>query len=79
MKISAQRERKGLFITTLTEQGITLLTKKATHIKGRQIDHIYTKNAEATLNRYTPYYSEHDALCVAVQNLIKHFKLFKLC
>ena len=77
MNICAQRERKGLFIKTLTEQGFTLLTKKATHIKGRQIDHIYTKNAEATLNRYTPYYSDHDALCVAVEKVITYLKLFK--
>ena len=70
MNICAQRERKGHLVTQLAEQGFTLLTKKATHIKGRQIDHVYTKNAEATLNRYTPYYSDHDALCVAVEKVI---------
>ena len=70
MNICAQQDRKGPFITSLTEQGFTLLTKKATHIKGRQIDHVYTKSAEATLHRYTPYYSDHDALFVAVEKVI---------
>ena len=55
-------------------RGFTLLTKKATHTKGRQIDHVYIKNAEATLNRYTPYYSDHDALCVAVEKVIYSLK-----
>ena len=55
-------------------RGFTLLTKKATHTKGRQIDHVYIKNAEATLNRYTPYYCDHDALCVAVEKVIYSLK-----
>ena len=26
------------------------------------------------MNRYTPYYSDHDALCVAVEKVIKNLK-----
>ena len=70
MNICALQERKGLLVTALTEQGYKLLTKESTHIKGRQIDHVYAKNATASLDLYTPYYSDHDALCVAVDKVI---------
>ena len=56
MNICAQQQRKGLLITTMTDQGFTLLTKKATHTKGRQIGHVYIKNPEATLNRCTHFF-----------------------
>ena len=44
-----------------------LLKKTAKHIKGGHIDHAYIKNAKATLNLYTSYYSDHNALCVVVE------------
>ena len=70
LNICALKERKGLLVRTLIEQGYKLLTKQSTHIKGRQIDHVYAKNATASLDLYTPYYSDHDALCVAVDKVI---------
>ena len=70
VNICALRERKGLLVTALTEKGYSLLTRESTHIKGRQIDHVYVKNATASLDLYTPYYSDHDALCVAVDKVI---------
>ena len=70
MNICASKERKGPVIRVLTEQGYKLLTKQSTHTKGRQIDHVYDKNGKASLDLYTPYYSDHDALCVAVDKVI---------
>ena len=70
MNICALRERKSLLVTALTDQGYRLLTRDSTHIKCRQIDHVYAKNATASLNLYTPYYSDHDALCVAVDEVL---------
>ena len=70
LNICALKEREGPLVRTLTEQGYKLLTKQSTHIKGRQIDHVYAKNATASLDLYTPYYSDHDALCVAVNKVI---------
>ena len=74
MNICALRERKSLLVTALTDLGYKLLTKESTHIKGRQIDHAYTKNATASLDLYTPYYSDHDALCVAVDKVLNGTK-----
>ena len=70
LNICALKEREGPLVRTLIEQGYKLLTKQSTHIKGRQIDHVYAKNATASLDLYTPYYSDHDALCVAVNKVI---------
>ena len=33
------------------------------------MDHAYSKNAKATMILYTPYYSDHDALRVVVEEV----------
>ena len=50
-------------------ENFKLITKTATHIKGGQIDHAHIKNAKATLNLCTPYYSDHDAIFVVVEEV----------
>ena len=36
-----------------------------THKVGRTIDHVYVSaNRKIKLTRYSPYYSDHDALCI---------------
>ena len=70
--------KNGPMVRALTEQGYKLLTKESTHIKGRQIDHAYTKNATASLELYTPYYSDHDALCVAIDKVINEMTFTNL-
>ena len=58
----------------LEESGFQQLINEATHIKGRHIDQFYIKDKQNTFKespvfRYSPYYSDHDALCVT---LTKH-------
>ena len=55
----------------LETNGFIQLVKESTHIQGRQIDHLYFKSvgkiwANASLYRYSPYYCDHDALCVTI-------------
>ena len=55
----------------LETNGFKQLMTEATHIKGRLIDHLYFKLgakicANPSIYRYSPYYSDHDALCVTV-------------
>ena len=39
-----------------------------THIQGRTLDHCYlSKNVQIMLTRYSPYYSDHSALCIDFQ------------
>ena len=44
------------------------LVYEPTHIRGRIIDHVYFRSGEnlvlPTVERYSPYYSDHDALCI---------------
>ena len=48
------------------------LMNEATHIRGRLIDHFYFKegmnyNEKPSIHRYSPYYSDHDAICVTLK------------
>ena len=59
----------------LETNGFKQLITEATHIKGRQIDHLYFKpgkniKANPTIYRYSPYYSDHDAICVTLTRTI---------
>ena len=55
----------------LEENEFAQLMKDATHIKGRHIDHFYFRPSSnitenASVHRYSPYYSDHDAICVTI-------------
>ena len=54
----------------LTDMKMEQLNKEATHIAGGHIDHMYLKRmnsrTSATLERYAPYYTDHDALCLTL-------------
>ena len=49
-----------------------LITDEATHIGGGYIDQAYIRDEEnlfhsTKLERYSPYYSDHDALCITLK------------
>ena len=56
----------------------TQLVQEATHIQGRLIDHVYwidplDKWQPPDLERYSPYYSDHDALLVTLKLKVRDF------
>ena len=59
----------------LQDCGFKQLVTEATHIQGGLIDHVYwrdvrsTRFEEPTVERYSPYYSDHDALMVTLVKL----------
>ena len=58
-------------IQHLTTHGMTQLNQDATHIAGGHIDHMYISKKDednAELERYSPYYSDHDALLLSVKH-----------
>ena len=64
--ISNNRMSKGL-----QKIGFSQLMQEATHIRGGHIDHVYWKDEydvwmNPELQRYSPYYSDHDASCVTL-------------
>ena len=62
----------------LLRMGFDQLVHEPTHVRGRHIDHIYfldpTKRLKPIIERYSPYYSDHDAMCITIQELIHHNK-----
>ena len=67
--ICGQREKTNSVGRLLDTLGYQQIVKEATHIRGRQIDHLYVKNDSMIevedLERYTPYYTDHDALLLS--------------
>ena len=64
--ISNNRMSKGL-----DKLGFSQLVKEATHIRGGHIDHAYWRDENGVwknpeLERYSPYYSDHDASCITL-------------
>ena len=56
----------------LVKLGFKQMVKKATHIEGGHIDHCYWLDKskiweEPKLERYSPYWSDHDALLVTIR------------
>ena len=45
--------------------------KEATHIQRRLLDHFYIRHKElsTSIYRYSPYYTDHDALCTTHNNI----------
>ena len=53
-------------------QGFQQLVKEATHIRGGHINHAYFRDTSSrsfeapVVERYSPYYSDHDAICLVL-------------
>ena len=63
--------RKNRITKYLEDNGFQQLVKESTHIQGRLIDHFYIRLETETrvytsLYRYSPYYSDHDAICTTL-------------
>ena len=60
----------------LQQQGFEQMAKEATHDDGGRIDHLYLKKcpemqADSELLQYSPYYSDHDALCLTLTTRVQ--------
>ena len=57
----------------LLRLGFDQLVHEPTHIRGRHIDHIYyldhINKFKPIIDRYSPYYSDHDGICIALMEL----------
>ena len=63
--------QRNKLIQGLINLGFTQLMHEPTHIRGRIIDHAYfldlSNLMHLTCERYSPYYSDHDALCICIE------------
>ena len=62
-------------IQGLKKMGFTQLIHEPTHIRGRIIDHTYlldsSKRLKVFIERYSTYYTDHDAICLSLEDLSK--------
>ena len=71
MNHGRNRMSKGL----IEDHGLQQLIQDPTHIMGGHIDHIYWKDdqnlwMDPIVERYSPYYSDHDGLCITLKTLV---------
>ena len=61
-------------IQGLLSSGFDQLVHEPTHIRGRHIDHAYfldpSNRLKPIIDRYSPYYSDHDGICITIPELI---------
>ena len=65
-------------IQGLLNLGFDQLVHEPTHIRGRHIDHVYfrdpTEKLRPRVTRYSPYYSDHDGICIVIPEIIPRSK-----
>ena len=58
-------------IKELENYGMKQLNKEPSHELGGTIDHVYYRESnkwkEPTVERHSPYYTDHDALCITIE------------
>ena len=61
-------------IQGLLSLGFNQLVHEPTHMRGRHIDHVYfldqSGRLKPILDRYSPYYSDHDGICITIPLLM---------
>ena len=72
LNICYNTSRNNVITKYLENDGFIQYMKEATHIKGRHIDHFYLRHSNTPVNvasiyRYSPYYSDHDAICATIE------------
>ena len=78
MNVCLKKEARNKLTVELESMGFAQLNKEATHIGGGHIDHMYVSReaiGRATLERYTPFYSDHDALCLTIAKAVEEQNL----
>ena len=68
--ICSRLQSKSTLSKCFSNNGFHQIVREATHIQGRIIDHVYCREKNSyrilDLERYSPYYSDHDALLLSI-------------
>ena len=85
LNICGREESQDTVLKFIAQNGFTKLNDEPTQIQGRQIDYIFINKPTLVrgIERYSPYYSDHDALLLTLKlqvfmyivNLIDIFSL----
>ena len=74
--ICLRKNQINTITSALYDCGFSQLQHEATHILGGQIDHVYWKDPSGSWNipileRYSPYYTDHDAFLLTVTKTLQ--------
>ena len=79
LNICLKKDPDNIIITTMAAWDFEQLNKEASHVAGGHLDHMYlTRDTalEGTLERYTPFFSDHDAHCLTLQPKVRSKKCY---
>ena len=69
LNVCLKKEPENLLSQGMEGMGLRQIVKEATHVLGGQIDHFYVSRdavVRTSLERMSPFFSDHDALCCTV-------------
>ena len=70
LNICYRENYSNKLVQGLLTMGFKQYMQDPTHIQGRVIDHVYfldlRHEKEVVVERYSPYYSDHDAMCITI-------------
>ena len=69
LNVCLKKEPENLFSQGMEGLGLSKIGKEATHVMGGQIDHLYVSSeavGRTSLERMSPFFTDHDALCFTV-------------
>ena len=79
LNVCLKKEPKNAFSQGMEEMGLRQIVKEATHVMGGQIDHLYVSRdavEKTSLERMSPFFTDHDALCFTVGQSIAQVSLY---
>ena len=67
--LNFDKNKENALTRFLKENNYDQVINWPTHKEGRTIDHCYvSRNARVQVTRHSPYYSDHDALCIQFEH-----------
>ena len=69
--VCTKKNERNVVTASLTKRGFQKMIERPTHIEGGHIDHIYWLDNDdrfklPTVEFYSPYWTDHDALLVTI-------------
>ena len=81
LNVCLKKNPENSFSQGMEGLGLCKVGKEATHVMGGQIDHLYVSEealVRTSLERISPFFSDHDALCFTVGQSIEQVSILSL-
>ena len=81
LNVCLKKKPENSFSHGMESLGLSQIGKEATHVLGGQIDHLYVTSeavGRTSLERISPFFTDHDALCFTVGQSIEQVSILSL-